>query len=77
MVALFLRGELFSERFGPAVRDALLVCGEPERLLIESDLNDGRANQARRAVLAATRGYGEDRELLSTSPPRSAGNGSS
>ncbi len=68
MVAVFLGGELFSERFGPAVRDALLVCGEPERLLIEPDLNDGRANHARRAVLAATRGYGEDRELFEHFP---------
>ncbi|MGH2894117.1 MAG: hypothetical protein ACRDPM_12750 [Solirubrobacteraceae bacterium] len=68
MVAMFLRGELFSERFGPAVRDALLACGEPERLLAEPDLHDGRANQARRAVLAATRGYGEDRELFEHFP---------
>jgi hypothetical protein len=70
MVAVFLRGELFSERFGPAVRDALLVCGGPERFLIEPDLNDGRANQARRAVLAATRGYGEDRELFEHFPAK-------
>ena len=68
MVAVFLSGELSSERFGPAIRDALLACGQSERLLVEPDLNDTRANGARRAVLAATRGYGEDRELFEHFP---------
>ena len=68
MVAVFLRGELSSERFGSAVRDALLACGQSERLLANPDLNDADANQARRAVLAATRGYGEDRELFDHFP---------
>lgn len=68
MVAVFLSGELSSERFGPAIRDALLACGQSERLLVEPDLNDTQANRARRAVLAATRGYGEDRELFEHFP---------
>ena len=68
MVAVFLRGELSSHRFGPAVRDALLAGGELEQLLTDPDLNDQQANQARRAVLAATRGYGEDRELFEHFP---------
>lgn len=68
MVAVFLQGELSSERFGAAVRDALRALGESERLLTHPDLRDGRANQARRAVLAATRGYSEDRELFEYFP---------
>jgi hypothetical protein len=68
MVAVFLSGELSSERFGWVVRDALLACGQSERLLAEPDLNDAQANQARRAVLGATRGYGEDRELFEHFP---------
>ena len=68
MVAVFLRGELSSERFGAAVRDALLILGEPERLLTHPDLRDEHANRARGAVLAATRGYGEDRELFEYFP---------
>jgi hypothetical protein len=68
MVAVFLRGELSSDRFGPAVRDALLAGGELERVLADPDVNDQRANQARRAVVAATRGYGEDRELFEHFP---------
>ncbi|MGH2872972.1 MAG: hypothetical protein ACRDL5_10995 [Solirubrobacteraceae bacterium] len=68
MVAVFLRGELCSDRFGTAVRDALLALDQPERLLTDPDLDDEQANRARRAVLAATRGYGEDRELFEYFP---------
>jgi hypothetical protein len=68
MVSVFLQGELSSYRFGPAVRDALLAGDELEWLLTDPDVKDQRANQARRAVLAATRGYGEDRELFEHFP---------
>jgi hypothetical protein len=68
MVASFLQGELSSERFGPAVRHQLAVMGEPAELLTRPDLADPQANQARRDVLAATRGYGEDRELFEFFP---------
>jgi hypothetical protein len=68
MVAVFLQGELASERFGPAIREALLAGGELEGLLTDPDLDDQRANRARHAVLAATRGYGEDRELFEHFP---------
>ncbi|MGH2856355.1 MAG: transposase [Solirubrobacteraceae bacterium] len=68
MVSVFLQGELFSERFGSAVRDALRACGARERLLTDPDLHDMDANRLRGAVLAATRGYGEDRELFEHFP---------
>jgi hypothetical protein len=68
MVACFLQGELSSERFGQGIRNALLVCGQPETLLTRPDLADQRANEARRALLAATRGYGEDREIFEHFP---------
>lgn len=68
MVAVFLRGELSSERFGRAVRDALLSLDQPEGLLTDPDLDDERANRARAAVLSVTRGYGEDRELFEYFP---------
>jgi hypothetical protein len=64
MVATFLRGELSSERFGGDIRSCLASCGQAEWLLTHPDLSDPEANAARRAVLAATRGYGEDRELF-------------
>lgn len=64
MVAVFLRGELASERFAPAIREALFAVNQPEELITHPDLADAEANRARRAVLARTRGYGEDRELF-------------
>jgi hypothetical protein len=64
MVATFLRGELSSERFGGDIRACLAARGQPEQLLTSPDLSDAVANAARRSVLAATRGYGEDRELF-------------
>jgi hypothetical protein len=64
MVATFLRGELSSERFGGDIRSCLVSRELPERLLTDADLSDAGANAARRAVLAATRGYGENRELF-------------
>ena len=68
MVACFLHGELNSERFGQGIRDALRVCGQPETLLTRPDVADQHANQARRALLAATRGYGEDRGIFEHFP---------
>ena len=68
MVACFLHGELTSERFGQGIRDALLASGIPATLLTEVDLNDDQANQARRALLAMTRGYGQDREIFEHFP---------
>lgn len=70
MVAVFLRGELTSERFGPALRDLLRARRQPENVLTDPDLTDRRANEIRRALLATTRGYGEDRELFEHFPAR-------
>jgi hypothetical protein len=58
MVATFLRGELGSERFGPAIRAEI-----DERLLLEPNLDDEDENALRRGALEATRAY-ERREGL-------------
>lgn len=68
MVACFLGAELTSERFGEGIRSHLVAAGQTERLLTHPDLSDATANAARRAVLAATRGYGENRELFEDFP---------
>ncbi len=68
MVATFLQGELSSERFGPAVRDQLAAMAQPDELLTRPDLADPQASKARGVVLAATRGYGEDREVFEFFP---------
>jgi hypothetical protein len=70
MVACFLQGEMSSRRFGPAIRAELAVSDQPEELLSSPDLADQQANQARRGILAATRGYGENRELFKHFPSR-------
>ncbi|WP_240167379.1 hypothetical protein [Streptomyces noursei] len=70
MVASFLSGELTSRRFGPNLRSHLAAGGQAERLLTHPDLSDAGANFARRALLAATRGYGENRDLFENFPGR-------
>ncbi|CAM5424335.1 hypothetical protein SLAVM298S_03150 [Streptomyces lavendulae subsp. lavendulae] len=68
MVACFLSGELSSQRFGQNLRSHLAVAGQAEQLLTHPDLSDAGANFARRALLAATRGYGENRDLFENFP---------
>ena len=68
MVACFLRGELSSQRFGKNLRSHLAAAGQADQLLTHSDLSDAGANFARRALLAATRGYGENRDLFENFP---------
>jgi hypothetical protein len=70
MIACFLLGELTSERFGAEVRRALLAAGQPERLLTDADLADPEANRARRDLLTAVRGYGENRDVFEDFPAR-------
>ena len=68
MVACFLGGELSSRRFGQNLRSHLAAFGQTEQLLAHPDLSDAGANFARRALLAATRGYGENRDLFENFP---------
>ncbi|MFF2147133.1 hypothetical protein [Kitasatospora sp. NPDC058190] len=68
MVACFLNGELSSRRFGQNLRSHLAAAGQAEQLLTRPDLFDAGANFARRALLAAVRGYGENRDLFENFP---------
>jgi hypothetical protein len=70
MIALFLFGELTSERFGEGIRVALGAAGQAETLITAADLGDAAQNRARRAILAATRGYGENRDVFENFPAR-------
>lgn len=68
MIACFLLGELTSQRFGAEIRRVLTAAGHSEHLLTDADLVDPTANQARRALLAATRGYRENRDVFEDFP---------
>ncbi|MEV7075736.1 hypothetical protein [Streptomyces sp. NPDC093990] len=68
MIACFLGGELSSPRFGRNLRSRLEAAGHDEQLLTRPDCSDTGANLARRALLAATRGYGENRGLFANFP---------
>jgi hypothetical protein len=46
MVAVFLRGELSSERFAPVVRGALVALDRSPELITDPDLTDAEANRA-------------------------------
>jgi len=57
MVAVFLRGELGSDRFGPGVVEALRSRGATAALVTAPDLADAAENALRREVLDETREY--------------------
>lgn len=58
MVALFLRTELSSDRFGAELRALLERDGVPERVLTAPTLDDDVENQVRLRLLTEHRGYG-------------------
>ena len=64
MIAVFLLGELASERWGAGIRAALAAAGQPELLITAANLGDPDQNHARRELLATARGYGENRDVF-------------
>jgi hypothetical protein len=68
MVALFLRSELGSVRWGDTIRDTLAELSLPLDLVADADTDDPAANQRRAAVLGAFRGYRQDRSLFEDYP---------
>ena len=64
MVAVFLRGELDSERFGQRLRETI-----DERLLLGPDLDDEGENAVRRTALTTLRGYETRQGLFHGFPP--------
>jgi hypothetical protein len=68
MVALFLRTELPSDRFGDQLRALLQLAGLPERVITAPDLGDDAENQARLRLLTQQRGYGTRTELFDGFP---------
>ena len=57
MVAVFLRGELSSDRFAAGIRQALHGAGAGERFVTTPDLADAAENALRMRILGQTRRY--------------------
>jgi hypothetical protein len=57
MVAIFLAGEVNSERYGPQIAEILATLGQPLSVAGHPDTRDAAANAVRRQVLAAYRSY--------------------
>lgn len=68
MVAVFLRAELDSPRFGQRLRQLLCRDGIAENMVRQPDLHDAAANRRRRDLLAEFRGYGRNSELFHNFP---------
>jgi hypothetical protein len=68
MIAAFVRAELDSERFGPAVRAASRRHRVPRRVVEHPDTADARQNAQRLAILRDYRRYGLDRSLFDGFP---------
>jgi hypothetical protein len=69
MIAVFLQGELGSERFGSAIKALLVRGGLEDAVVRHPDLTDAAENAARRRLLDEHRAY-ERREGLFGSFPR-------
>lgn len=68
MVALFLRTELSSDRFGAEIRALLERDGVPGRVVTDPDLGDDAGNQVRLRLLTEQRGYGSRTDFFEGFP---------
>jgi hypothetical protein len=68
MVALFLRTELPSDRWGNEFQALLECAGLPERVVTDPDLDDEAENQARLWLLTQFRGYSKRTEIFEGFP---------
>jgi hypothetical protein len=68
MVAVFLRGEIGSPRYGCAILDLLRRDRLDSSLVDHPDLTDPTANGARKKILAEYRGFGRDADVFTGLP---------
>lgn len=69
MVALFLRGEFDSQRFGAQLARVLQQDEVDPTVIASPDLNDDGENSYRRRVLGQIRGFEQDTSLFRKFPP--------
>jgi hypothetical protein len=68
MVAVFLRTEAASTRFGPAILSLLRRDGQDRRVVDHPDLSDAAEIAYRRRLLGEHRGYGRDADVFTGFP---------
>lgn len=68
MIALYLKGEVNSDRFGQLILEALTSDGVEREIIDSPDWNDASTSQYRRKLLGRLRGFGEDRLLFTGFP---------
>jgi hypothetical protein len=68
VVAVFLRGELESERFGAAIRAALARDGVDPAVIATPDVDDEEQNAYRASILGELRGWGRNIGLFAGFP---------
>jgi hypothetical protein len=68
VVAAFLKGEISSARFGPAILALLPRYGGDRRLIDEPDVRSEEENACRSRLLGDFRGYRQNRELFRSFP---------
>ena len=68
MIAVFLRGEFASERFGGAIHEQLAHLEQPDTVATHPDITDAAQNKIRRDILSAARGYGQRTEVFGGFP---------
>ena len=68
MVGAFLKGELNSTRFSPALRNVMNELGADEKIITEPDLQNESENLLRKRIFGKFRGYGENQMLFEGFP---------
>lgn len=69
MIAAFVRAEFDSARFGQIYHQSLRSLGGDRTLIDAPDTADNGANEMRRSLLRAIRGYGANQYLFAGWPP--------
>ena len=68
MILLFLQAEQQSERFSDQLTEVMQELGLEPELILSADLHNETENKARKRLLGAYRGYGEEREMFENFP---------
>jgi hypothetical protein len=68
MVAVFVQGEIQSERFAEAIEAILDVRGIPRRVIEEPDLHDAEENELPREILGEFRSFRRNDDVFSGFP---------